>query len=150
MGTVLVCACSAERAGHASQPPRLSESDAERLMLRADEIKLSPRAGKGGLADVFGGRALQVLVAQAESLERRGLRIEERNTARRLVFWDPRAGEAVLEVIAERRIANRDDPNPGWVATVRQWWAQLQFADGGWRIVDQQDLSPDRWRHPPG
>ena len=29
---------------------------------------------------------------------------------------------------------------------VRQWWARLQYADGGWWVVDQEDLAPDRWR----
>jgi hypothetical protein len=126
----------------------LSRSDAERLMLRADDIKLSS-AATARLADVFRGRALHVLEAQAQSLDRRGLRMEERNPARTLVFWDPRGSEAVLQVIAQRRIASRDDPNPGWVATVRQWWARLQFADGSWWIVDQEDLTPDRWRAVP-
>ena len=114
-------------------------------MLRAEDIKRSS-AGQAGLAGVFRGRALQLLGAQAESLERRGIRVEERNASRTLVFWDARAAEAVLEVIVQRRIVSRDDPNPGWIATVRQWWARLQFAYGGWWIVDQQDLTPDRWR----
>ena len=118
-------------------------------MLLADDIKRSS-SGPAGLADVFRGRALQTLGAQAESLDRRGLRAEERNTARTLVFWDPRGGEAVLQAIGQRRVVSRDDPNPEWVGTVRQWWARFEFAEGSWWIVDQQDLPPDRWRHAPG
>jgi hypothetical protein len=115
-------------------------------MLRADGIKLSAGVGTASLAEAFRGRALQMLEAQAKSMEGRGLRVEERNAVRTLVFWDPGAFEAVLQVVAERHPVTPDDPNPGWAATVRQWWARLQFADGSWWIVDQSDLTPDRWR----
>lgn len=60
--------------------------------------------------------------------------------------WDPHADEAVLQVVAQRRIVTSDQPDPAWAATVRQWWARLQHADGSWWVVEQQDLSPDRWR----
>jgi len=77
----------------------------------------------------------------------KGERYEWRNWIRRaLVSWDPHADEAVLQVVAQRRIVTSDQPDPAWAATVRQWWARLQHADGSWWVVEQQDLSPDRWR----
>lgn len=74
------------------------------------------------------------------------MREEERSSSRELVFWDPVAYEAVLQVVAEHRLVSRDQPNPGWSATVRQWWARLENVDGVWKVVDQEDLPPDRWR----
>jgi hypothetical protein len=142
---MLVGACS-ETAGPHSQSPRLSQGDAERLMLRADDIKSS---GPVGLDAVFRGRALQILEGQAERFESRGTRIEEQDTKRTLVFWDPIADEAVLQVIGRRRAVSRDDPNPRWAANIRQWWARLEYSNGTWWIVDQQDLPPDRWRTAP-
>lgn len=87
-----------------------------------------------------------MLEARAEALGRRGQRIEERNATRDLVFWDPRALEAVMQVAAQRRLITADDSNPGWAATLRQWWARLEFVSGRWWIVDQRDLTPDTWR----
>jgi hypothetical protein len=149
MGVALVfCACATEGARIVNRPPPpLSRSGAEQLMLRADDMKgLALDAFRTArLADVFRGRALQRLEAQAQSMDRRGLRIEERNLARSLVFWDPSAGEAVLQVVAQRRLVTPDDPNPAWAATVRQWWTRLRYADDSWWVVDQEDLTPDRW-----
>lgn len=149
---LLICACSVGGATPAiHQPPPLSGSVAEQQMLRADDAKRlaldAPRTAR--LAGAFRGRTLQMLEAQVQSMDRRGLRIEERNSARKLVFWDPRAGEAVLQVVAQRRLVTPDQPNPAWAATVRQWWARLQYADGSWWVVDQEDLTPDRWRPVP-
>ncbi len=75
-----------------------------------------------------------------------GMSEEERSSSRDLVFWDPLADEAVLEVAAERRIVSPDQPNPPWSSTARQWWARLQNVGGSWLVVDDQDLTPDRWR----
>ena len=147
---LLICTCSADGAKTPTQlPPPLSSTGAEQVMLRADDIKRLAGDGTAGLANAFRGRALQVLEAQAQSLDRRGMRVQERNTVRALAFWDPHALEAVLQVLAQRRVLTPDDPNPVWAATVGQWWARLQFADGTWWIVDQQDLTPDRWRSMP-
>jgi hypothetical protein len=144
---LLICTCSADGAKTPNRlPPVLTRAGAEQLMLRADDTKRLAASGTADLADAFRGRALQVLEAQAQSLDRRGMRVEERNTVRTLAFWDHRALEAVLQVVAQRRLVTPDDPNPDWAATVRQWWARLQFADGSWWVVDQQDLTPDRWR----
>jgi hypothetical protein len=146
---LVICACSTAATKTANpQPPPLSSTGAEQLMLRADDFKRLALADEGTatLADVFRGPALQMLDAQAQSMDQRGVRLEERNLARTLVFWDPRAHEAVLQVVAQSRLVSADQPNPTWSAIVRQWWARLQYADGRWWVVDQEDLAPDRWR----
>jgi hypothetical protein len=52
----------------------------------------------------------------------------------------------VLQVVAQGRLVTPDQPSPAWTPTVRQWWARLEYAEGRWWIVDQEDLRPDRWR----
>ncbi|MDQ6722608.1 MAG: hypothetical protein M3003_17700 [Candidatus Dormibacteraeota bacterium] len=149
VAALLICSCSTNGATTLRrQPPPFSRSDAEQLMLRADDIKRLTLDGgwTARLTDAFRGRALQMLAAQAQSFKGRALRMEELDSARTLVFWDPHADEAVLQVVAQRRLVTSDQPNPAWAATVRQWWARLQYADGSWWVVEQQDLSPDRWR----
>jgi hypothetical protein len=118
-------------------------------MLRADELRrlAFEFPGNANLAHAFGGSALRKLEAQSESFSRRGLREEERSQTRALVFWDPVAAEAVLQVVAETRLVSHDQPNPAWTRTLRQWWARLQVMNGDWRVVDQENLPPDRWRH---
>jgi hypothetical protein len=132
-------------------PPTLGMNGAEQLMVRADEIKRLVLDGSPSarLTDAFRGHALNMLEALSMEDDQRGLRIEERNSDRRLVFWDPRADEAVLQVVAQRRLVTADQPSATWAATVRQWWARLLFADGSWWVVDQEDLTPDRWRPVP-
>jgi len=130
------------------QAASLSRSDAEQLMLRADDARrlAFEFPGTTTLSDAFGSSTLQRLQAQSQSLALRGMREEERSSSRDLVFWDPVTYEAVLQVVAERRLVTPDQPNPGWSATVRQWWARLENLDGVWKVVDQEDLPPDRWR----
>ena len=65
---------------------------------------------------------------------------------RDLVHWDPGALEAVLQVASQRRLVTSEGPNPGWAATVRQWWVRFEFAGGRWWVADQRDLPPDAWR----
>lgn len=152
---LVLCACAPRSTISGHQLPSLSGADAEQLMLRADDIRRVALSdlSTDRLSEVFRGRALQVLEAQAQVLDRRGVRAEERSASRALVFWDQPAGEAVLQVVAERRVVTSDEPDQAWTATVRQWWARLQSADGTWWVIDQQDLPPDRWRSastPPG
>ena len=130
------------------QPARLSGADAEQLMLRADDARrlAFEFPGNTTLSDSFGRSALQRLQAQSQSLGLRGMREEERSSSRDIVFWDPVAHEAVLQVVAERRLVTPDQPDPSWSATVRQWWARLQNLNGSWMIVEQDDLPLDRWR----
>ena len=149
---LVICACSTDGASTPRpQPSPLGRSDAEVLLLRADQVKrLALGAGTAGLSDAFRGRALQRLESEIQSAGRLAVREEERNVTRTLVFWDPKAGEAVLQVVAERRLVTPDQPVPAWAITIRQWWVRLQYADGSWWVVDQQDLPPDRWwRVPP-
>ena len=142
-------ACSSPGATTAShQPASLSRGDAEQLLLRADDLRrlAFEFPGPTTLSDAFGGPALVRLQAQSQSFGRRGIREEERSSSRDIVFWDPVAHEAVLQVVAERRLVTPDQPNAPWSATVRQWWARLQNLNGSWMIVEQDDLPLDRWR----
>jgi hypothetical protein len=145
---ILMCGCSASGAQTSDRVPQpLSRFSAEQLMLRADDIKRAAFASPGTakLEEAFRGRALKLLNDQARSMTLRSLRLEEQASTRSLVFWDPGPGEAVLQVAAERRLLTPDQPDPAWAATVRQWWGRLQYADGSWWVVDQEELPPDRW-----
>lgn len=150
VGTALaICACSPGGAGTAAiHAPPLSRSEAQQLMLKADDIKRSVLIGArvARLGDVFTGPALQTLTAQASTMVARGQRQEERSTVRVLVSWDPVAGEAVLQVTAQRRLLTRDQPDPAWTSTARQWWARIALVGSAWRVIDQHDLPPDQWR----
>jgi hypothetical protein len=154
MALAVVCACSSDSASIAShQPPALTKGSVERLIVRADEIKREALFAHEStrLGDVFRRRALQVLGKQVHGMAVRGLSVEERDATGTLVYWDPRAYEAVLQVVARRRLVSSDQPNPIWAATIRQWWARFEYSDANWWIVDQDDLTPDRWRAaPPG
>jgi hypothetical protein len=148
VGLLVWVACAPHSASPLhSQTATLTRSDAEQVMLRADDLRRQAfeRSGPAPLTDMFAGRALQRLQGQADSHELRSVREEERVFSRDLVFWDPAANEAVLQVVAEGRLVSPDQPNPPWSATVRQWWARLQNVEG-WKVVDQEDLPPDRWR----
>lgn len=152
LALALACACSGEGASVVNhQPPTLSKTSVEHLMLRADDIKRSALDAHVAttLAAVFRGRALQVLEAQVHGMEVRGISIQERDFVGTLVYSDSRAGEAVLQVVAQRRLVSPDQPNPTWAATVRQWWARLEYSERTWWIADQEDLTPDRWRVAP-
>ncbi|MEA2629287.1 MAG: hypothetical protein QOJ10_1747 [Chloroflexota bacterium] len=144
---LLVCTgCAGAAQAVDTQAPPPTRTEVERLILRADDIKRQSEAGTPGLAEAFRGRALQILEAQAQALGRRGQRAEERNATRDLVHWDPLALEAVLQVAAQRRFVTTENPDPGWAATVRQWWVRFEFVGGRWWIADQRDLPPDAWR----
>jgi hypothetical protein len=150
IGAAFAClACNAPAGTTAAHhPPSLSRSDAEQLMLKADDVRrlAFELPGTTSLSGVFGGSALQRLQVQTQSLGLRGMREEERSSSRDLVFWDPVADEAVLQVVSERRLVSADQPNPAWSATVRQWWARLQKVGDRWLVVDEEDLPPDHWR----
>jgi hypothetical protein len=149
LATVVFSACSGGGVPAGDhRPADLSRMGAEQLMLWGDEVRRSmfdsPRTSR--LAAPFRGRALQALEAQVQVMAWRGLCEEEQNSTRALVFWDPHADEAVLQVISQHRVVTADQPQASWAATVRQWWARLQYSDGSWWVVDQHDLSPDQWR----
>lgn len=142
--------------GCSTPPPRsspgapavLSRDAAERMALTADDARRRAlaEAQPAGLAAVFRDRALRVLQEQVARMHDRGLRLEERDSVRRLVFWDSHAGEVVLQVEASQRLLSPSRSDALWAATVRQWWSRLAYAGGSWWIVDQSDLSPDMWR----
>ena len=91
---VLMVACSASGATSAHPgPPALSWSQAEQLMMRADDLRRQALESPGGasLDEVFSGFALRKLESQSQSLGARGIRDEERSSSRELVFWDPYA-----------------------------------------------------------
>jgi hypothetical protein len=152
LGVVLfMAACSthvATTTGPTLEPPNLSRAQVEELMLRADDLRRLALdfPGTANLSSAFDGLALQRLRDQSQSLSTRGIRRQEQPSSRNLVFWDPLAHEAVLQVVAEQRSVSADEPNPAWSSTVRQWWARLHYVGGGWMVVEEEDLPPDRWR----
>jgi hypothetical protein len=148
---LLTVACAGATTQELPFPPRLSRVQAEQVMLRADDLRRAALESPGSvsLSDAFGGPALSRLTAQSQTLRLRQARMEERTSSRELVFWDPLAREAVLQVAAERRIVTADDPHAGWSSTVLQWWARLQRVGDSWVVVDDQELPPDRWRPAP-
>jgi hypothetical protein len=131
-----------------SPPPALSRADAERLILRADDLR--SRAfelpGTSALAETFGGPALTKLQAQSDSFLLRGLRIEQRNATRSLVYWSSISLEGVLEIAAERRIVSAAQATETWAGTLSQWWVRVAEVGGTWFVVDEGELPPDRWR----
>lgn len=130
-----------------SPPPRLSRVDAEQLMLRADDLRRQAFEvpGRAALSETFGGSALTRLLAQSEGFRLRGLRMDERDPTRSLVYWNSVSLEGVLQVAAERRMVSLDQPAQRWTATLRQWWVRLRNVGGRWFVVDEGDLSPDQW-----
>jgi hypothetical protein len=145
---LLICGCFGGPAVGPGSSPVLSRAGAESLALAADSERRAAFAELQPLrlAKTFRGRALQVLEQQVVKMGLRGLRHEERDPARTLVFWDSRADEAVLRVVAQDRLVTADQPDPAWAATTRQWWTRLGDEGGTWWVVDQEDLTPDRWR----
>lgn len=148
---LLLCGCFGAHPPDPTSAPVLRLVGAEQLVLEADDARraafadLQPRR----LANVFRGRALQVLEKQVLKMGQRAIRLEERDAARTLVFWDPRADEVVLQIVAQDRLVTPERHDPAWAATTRQWWSRLDYQGGSWWVVDQQDLTPDRWRPSP-
>lgn len=127
--------------------PAFQRVQVEQMAFRADDLERAAMSGAGGvgLRAGFRGAALATLEAMSERLSQRGMHIEERDIARKLVFFDPRALEAVLAITARRRLVTPDDVGPAWVVTARQWWLRFAYESGAWWVVGQQDLPPDRW-----
>jgi hypothetical protein len=150
LALLLISGCLGDHAGGLASAPVLSLDGVEQLALKADDARRAALADLQPvqLARTFRGRALQVLEGQVIKMGQRGLRLEERDSVRTLVFWDPRADEAVLQVVAQDRLVSPDQPDPTWAATARQWWLRLAYQGGSWWVVDQHDLTPDRWRSP--
>ena len=145
--TLLVAGCAMPAHMPAAVRPLLSRDEAERMALKGDELVRAALAGNGAdpLFSAFRGRALTTLRLQVARLTERGVLIEERSVSRRLVRFDPASGEAILTVSSEYRMTTRQEINPPWAATERQWWVRFEFDAGTWWIVDQENLPPDRW-----
>jgi len=142
-------ACSPTFAGGPnSLLPGLSRADAEQLILRADDLRRRAfeLPGTVALSETFGGSALTRLQAQSEGFRLRGLRMEERDPARSLVYWSSISLEGVLQIAAERRMISPDQPTQSWTGTLRQWRLRLRKIGAGWFVVDEGELSPDQWR----
>jgi hypothetical protein len=149
---VLQAGCSPRPGEAAGLPPSLSREAAERVVLAADDARRRAFAEgqTEGLPAAFGARALRALQDQVARMRVRGMQLEESEAERRLVFWDARAAESVLQVMARQRLITPTQEHPPWQSTARQWWARLVYAGGSWLVADQQDLPPDRWRQDPG
>lgn len=146
---ISLLACHPAAAAPAAQKvPGLGRAEAAKIMLRADDLRrLVLESGDStNLADAFARSALKRLQSESHSMAMRRLSEEERTSSRDLVFWDPLAQEAVLQVVAERRLVTPEQPNPPWSSTIRQWWARMESVEGSWKVVEQGDLPPDRWR----
>ena len=140
--------CFPARGVVSSDAPSLDLIEATSVVEAADEVKSAAFAeGRvDGLAGGFKGRALTALTKQAGRFQKNNLHLQERGRRATVIFWDGRAKESVLEVTAEHRLVTRNQPNPPWAPTVRQWWTRLDYASGKWWVVDQEDLPPDKWR----
>ncbi|HEY2599602.1 MAG TPA: hypothetical protein VGJ79_14125 [Candidatus Dormibacteraeota bacterium] len=149
LALVALAACSPTFANAPpNRPPAgLGRADAEQLILRADDLRRRAfeLPGTSALSEAFGGPALTRLQAQSDSFRLRGLRMEERDSTRSLVYWSSISLEGVLQIAAERRMA----PNPQtqrWTETLRQWWVRVARVGDTWLVVDEGELPPDRWR----
>ena len=142
--------CGGASAPQPAQPPVLAAAEAEDLLIRADDARSAALAGnQGGTqpTEAFAGPSLVSLTTRVRFLRQRGLRAEVEPQSRRLVHLAPNGGsvEAVLEVKArERRLSAGAEPGK-WAQTLRQWEVRISRLDGGWRIVEDHDLPPERW-----
>jgi len=147
--TLFLAGCAIPANAPAAVKPLLSRDGAERTAFKGDDLLRAALAGAGAdaLPSLFRGRALTTLRLQVARLTERGVLFEERSVSRRLARFDAASGEAVLAVSSEYRMATREEINPAWAATERQWWMRFEFDAGSWWIVEQQNLPPDRWVH---
>lgn len=126
--------------GEGSVPDMLLGADAARRRALA-------LADPTGLEAWFGGRALAALRERTTREARRGARLEDEPDQRRVVHVraDRRQGEGVVALRGRARLLLPGRPEPPWTGSVRQWWARLAASAGGWRVVEEQDLPPERW-----
>lgn len=155
LGAVLAiagCATGQSGAGALVSPmPDRTRSVIEEIVLRADDVLRAALADldTGALSSVFRDQALHRLEARVQRMRERGLRMQERQPVRVVLFWDSQAAEAVLLVESQARLITADQPDPPWSAAARQWWARLGDQAGALWVVDERDLAPDQWRPAP-
>jgi hypothetical protein len=135
----------------AVRAPVLDEAGATAVLLAADAARVAAfaAADPGPLRAVFADSAIAPLLPELTRLHRRGERVEERDSSRRLVHWSSSAGlaEGVLEVAGEQRAGSGDDPGRAWSRIVRQWSAAVHWSGARWLVVEARDLPPPQWWH---
>jgi|GEM_PF-1538398 hypothetical protein len=146
---LLLLAPACAPAALAVRVPALDRAAATALLLAADEARTRAfaTADPGPLRAAFADRAVAALAPQLAALRRRGVRLEERDSARSLVHWAAGGGggEGVLEVEGEQRIAFADGGARPWSRIVREWWAALSWSGARWLVVGMGDLPPAQW-----
>ena len=135
----------------AMRAPALDRDAAGALLMVAEEARqrafanADPTVLRGAFAD----EAAAALAPRLAALRRRGLRVEERDTARRLVHWAAGVGgdggEGVLELEGEQRIAFATGGGRAWSRVARQWWAALSWEGARWVVMREGDLPPGQW-----
>ena len=131
--------------------PELDRPAATTLLLAADEARQRAfaTADPAPLRGLFADGAVAALTPRLAALHRRGIRVEERDTARTLVHWTAAVGggggEGVLEVEGEQRVGYAGGGGRAWSRIVRQWKAALSWSGAGWVVVQAGDLPPGEW-----
>lgn len=131
-------------------PPGLGREGGEGVVMAADAALASAYAGgaQAPLGRLLAGLALAAERRQLADLERRQESRDRRDVRRRLVHWagrGPGQAEAVLELRGQVRLVGPGRPDPPWTGFMRQWWVRLGWTDGAWKVLEEQDLPPDRW-----
>jgi len=148
---LLLLAPACAPAALAMRSPELDRAAATALLVAADEarVRAFATADPAPLRGVFADGAVAALAPRLGALRRRGLRVEERDTARNLVHWVAAAGggggEGVLEVQGEQRVDSAGGGGRAWSRIVRQWWAALSWSGANWVVVRAGDLPPGQW-----
>lgn len=115
---LLLSACSS--GGLPDTPPRaaamarLDELSAGLVAFRADDARRQALASvdAAGLTSTFGGDGLRSLQDLVRRMRERGLKLQERDARRTVVFWDAGGNEVVIQIAAEQRLLSGDLPNP--------------------------------------
>ena len=117
------------------------------LATAADTVRVMALASAdpAGLANVFGGAALQLLVLEVGHLRLRREQVDIEVARRELVHWStrPGAGTVVLEVTGHQRLVASGQGHP-WDVSVEQLAFTVQW-DPGWLVTALEDLPPAVW-----
>ena len=147
---LLLLAPACAPAALAMRSPALDRAAATALLLAADDARQRAfaSADPAPLQGAFGDGAVAALAPALAALHRRGLRIEERDSARGLVHWAAGVGggggEGVLAVEGEQRVVFAGGDG-SWSRIARQWWAALSWSGARWVVVRAGDLPPGQW-----
>lgn len=147
-GSVLAIALGCSDALIPPVAPTLDPEAATRLLTAADEARAAAfaSADPGPLRPLFADAAIGPLASQLSRLRRRGQRIEERGSSRRLVHWSASSGwgEGVLETTGEQRLVSPAGDRQ-WARIARQWRARLAWSGGRWLVDEAGDVPPNLW-----